>query len=479
MARAKIEFLLKEDIDKINRKSLEVLSKIGVKIQSGSTIELLEKAGATRSSDGKRILIGEEMVKAALSSSPKSILLAALDRQLDIKIPTKGKIYAATGGTGAYIKNLFTGEIRTSTANDLRDIAIISDEMSEIDYFWPLVSPMDQPIEIKGVIEIEMSFAFTRKHVQGESMTGDEARKMIELASMLVGGEEALTKRPIFSCVQCPISPLTFEKGLVEAQVELSKAGIPVVAMTASLAGLTSPITIAGTLVQLNAENLASLVISQTARKGAPFIYSSDSSPANLHTGGIDYQAMESPLIRTAAAQMGKYYNLPTMSAVCSIENVSLTMRSISEGIPLLLHECLIPSDLASGIGGIDDSSGGSFEQTVVDAWIWDATVSFARNFEFDDESIALDTIREAAMDGSYLNKRHTMMRFKKELCSVQNGEAHIGWMEDDGDTPGLLLKEAKLEVERILKARKNKPWMPNADFLRMEEFIRNAKENI
>jgi trimethylamine--corrinoid protein Co-methyltransferase len=297
---------------------------------------------------------------------------------------------------------------------------------------------------------------------------------MVELASVVTGGEEELSRRPVFSCVQCPISPLTFESGLVEAQVEFARAGIPVVAMAAAVAGLTSPVTLSGTIAQVNAENLASAVISQSAKKGAPWIYSSDSVPGDLSTGSIDYGAMEAPLLRTGAGQMGRYYGLPTMVSGVGIESSTLHMSSVKEGVPHMVVQAMVPSDLASGLGGLDQAAGASFEQLVADAWIWDAAREFLRKFSADAAAISFETIRDAGLDGNFLGKRHTMTRFKKEFISTSKREAQLSGHRRS-EKPGNLLAKAREEVDRLLKEPR-KPKATREESARMTQLIRELR---
>jgi trimethylamine--corrinoid protein Co-methyltransferase len=275
---------------------------------------------------------------------------------------------------------------------------------------------------------------------------------MIDLAALLVGGKEGLAKRPIFSCTQCPISPLSFEAGLSEAQVEFARAGIPVVSMVAAVAGLTSPATLSGTIAQVNAENLASLVITQSAERHAPWIYSSDSVPGNFTTGSIDYGALEANLLRTGAGQMGRFYGLPTMVAGLGIEGSSKRLCSLTDGIPYMVVQGLVPSDLGSGLGGLDQAAGAAFDQLLVDSWIWDLAREFTRDFDADEAAISFETLREAALDGNFLSKRHTLARFKKEFAATTKPEAILSGTETYG-SPGEVLRKARAEVEKMLKS--------------------------
>jgi len=327
-----------------------------------------------------------------------------------------------------------------------------------------MVGALDKPAHLKNLIELKTCLEATRKHVQTMAASAHDARNMISLATILSRGSQEAPKRTIFSAVQCPISPLKFERGIVEAQIEFARSGIPVVSMVASVAGLTSPVTLSGTLAQVNAENLASMVISQTAHKGAPWIYSSDSAAGNLRTGSIHYGAFETQLLRAGAGQLGRYYGVPTMVAGISLEGTSLALATVQQGVPLMAIQALVDSDLGSGFGGIEQAAGASFEQFLVDAWVWEAARGFAREFDFDEDAISFETIKDAGLDGNFLGKRHTIARFRTEAMATIDSDAVLAGEPVTG-SPGDLIKKAHREARRIL----SKPTAPAASLEEIE----------
>jgi len=456
MARGRIEVLEKDEIDRIDVTSIRILAELGVSIHSEKVCDMLEGEGCVRSKDRDRILIPEDVVRSAVSNrAGKTILLASRDKKHDICIPC-GRTFMANGGEAVYVKNLITGKRHPSTIEDVIDFTVLADRLPQVDFLWTMSGATEQPPHIKELLEQRASFEYSAKHYQGGAMTARQAKEMVEMASTLSGGERDLEKRPIFSAVECPISPLTFEGGVAEAQVELAKGGIPIVAMSAPIAGITSPVTLSGTIAQTNAENLASLVISQAGKKGAPFIYSSDSSPADMKTGSIDYGGIESALMHAGCGQMGRHYRLPTMTAGATVAETSVFLGTVQEGVPLMMVEALNRSDLGSGFGGIDNALGASYEQMVADAWIWEYAREFARDFKSDDEAISFETIRAVVKGGSYLSQPHTMRNFRRENLAAARPEMASPIRDTVGER-GSLIKKARAEVERILKEPRKK----------------------
>jgi len=477
MARGNLEILDTAEIEDIHAMSVRMLSELGVSVPSGSVRDLLKKAGCGSSKDGKRMLMPEDVVESAVSArAGAEVLLAARDSRRDIVVPSYDRTFMANGGEGVYVKNLVTDERHASTLKDAIDFTVLTEKLPQVDFVWTMVGASELPHHLKEIIEFKTGFEYSSKHFQGGALSARQAGDMIKIGAMLAGGEKELEKRPIFSAVQCPISPLGFDAGIAEAQVEFAKAGIPVVAMSATIAGITSPVTLSGTIAQTNAENLASLVICQAARKGAPFIYSSDSSPADMKSGTIDYGGIETLLMRAGCAQMGRHYGLPTEVSGVSIQEFSVNLGSVQEGIPLIMIEALLPSDLGSAFGGLENALGASLEQLVVDAWIWEYAREFARDFRTDEGTMSFETVRNVVNGGSFISQAHTMSHFRKENLSASRPEMGRTARGSVG-ARGALVKKASKEAKRLLSGPRE-TFLSKDEAKAIDEYIKGLKKS-
>jgi len=418
MAKLRTRFLESDEEEMIHQRSLELLQEMGVLIRSDSVLEMLGEAGASVDKKTKIAKIPESMVKEAISKAPKSILMCSRDGKRDLQIPVDTIPYITTNGLAVYMTDLDTGKKRDATRKDFSDFVRLGDALDAVDIFWTMVVPRDIPEAAHTVHELWTSLKNTTKHIhQIEVMGAEDARMQIKLGALVAGGEKELKKRPLFSVVCSPISPLTFGKGNAEAQVELAKAGVPVISMDMPLSGISSPVTIGGTINIVNTENLASLVITQFAESGAPFIYSSDAIPGNMKTGSTYYEGVEVPFIMTGIVQMGKRYGLPIMVGdwgLCCGGSPGL-LRPFSEMSSTSL-DTLSGTDLCSGIGSIDDAKGSSLEQMVLDSYMWENWRGFLRTVRVDNDTIANEVVKEVGHGNSFLTHQHTLMNFKKEI---------------------------------------------------------------
>jgi trimethylamine--corrinoid protein Co-methyltransferase len=428
MAVAQISILSKDEIELVHEKTLMILEDTGIMVRSDSTLNILEEGGAIVDRKRQVASLPESLIDETVRRLPKEMRLCARNPRQDMIAPRNGPPYMATNGTAIYMTELDSGVKRTTLGKDLKDFMVLCDAMDPLDYVWPIVTAHDAPVETHALSELTISLLNTTKHVQGEAMSAKEAKGEIEVAATIAGGVDALAKRPLFSVIQCPICPLEFEKGSVEAVVEFARAGIPVVSMSMALTGLTSPVTLASTIAIVNAENLASFAISQMTKKGAPVVYSSESTSPNMMTGEIHYGALEEILIATAVAQMAKSYGATTM-----VGGFGVGMGGEAPGICLDPAELMFTSmtamaqtDFGSGIGGLDQAKGASLEQIVIDCDIWEQIREMRKEVLLDDSRFALDLVRSVGPGGNFLKEAHTARNMRKELFMPSQEKAKV-----------------------------------------------------
>jgi trimethylamine--corrinoid protein Co-methyltransferase len=438
MASPKTLLLNKAEEDLIHAKSVECLREIGVRVDSEPVLELLETRGASVDHEDHIAKITEKMIHEALEAAPKKITLCARDPKNDLELPVSTYPYSAMNGCAISIVDRDTGEYRDSTARDAVDISRLTDGLEGIDIMWPAVSVTDMPPQAQALYELWISLENSSKHYQGDAVLGaHNARAMIEMASLIVGGEPELKKRPIISMVACPLAPLSFEKGTIEAQVEFARAGIPIVSLSVSIGGLSAPITIAGMMLNSNAENLASLVITQAAAAGAPHIYGAESSPMNMRTGSFNYDAPEFGLIYCGMSQMARRYKLPSSTGDFSGHDVTGDRR---ETLTRAFSRCFGSSshtDIVTGLGAIDDAKGICFKQLLIDAYTWECCRKYFETIDITEEKLAFDVMKQVGPRGAFLTHRHTFENFRNEL---------IWWDEEIHD---LLIMERDEQLEK------------------------------
>jgi trimethylamine--corrinoid protein Co-methyltransferase len=444
MAKAKTVFLNRQEMDLIHAQSIKSLQEIGIKVHSKPVLEILEKNGASVDYNALIAKIPEKMVNRALESVQKEFTLCARDTKHDLKVPTKTYPWMTTSGLAIFVKDYETGEYRDSTRKDIAAFTRLGDAVDSLDFLWTALTATDVTPLAHGPHELWVTMQSTTKHVQGvTAQSAEDAKVQIELAALIAGGKEELKKRPLFSVIACPIAPLSYEKGSIEAQVELAKAGIPVASMSMSNGGASCPLPVAGMLVNANTENLGSIVISQMAAPGAPHIYCSESGPMNPATASINYSVPEKNFLSIALEQMAKKYDLPSLVADAGWgdepeASISGVMTPVTQ-----LMGVMGGSDIVTGLGAVDHAKGISFEQLIVDSYMWDCSKNYMHEVEISEERIGLDAVKEVGHGHDFLMHPHTLKYLRGEISS---------WDKEKLDFLEMDKQELPAEANKIVK---------------------------
>ena len=455
MAGARFNLLSKDELCNIHNATLEILENPGLIIPSERALNILETAGASVNYKKNNATIPSNIVEEAIKKAPKTIRYSARNPKYDILLEKK-ETYFTTDGSGTFIRDFETGERRSSTAEDLAKWTILADYLHMIHVFWPSVTPTDVPEPLQEINTWIISLSNTEKHVEGGANNASEARFSIEIAAAIVGGKEELRKRPIISAVQCPISPLRFERGLIEANIEYAKAGVPVVPLTMPLSGETAPVTLAGTLAVTNAEVIGSLIISQFVSPGSPILYGACPSNIDFRTG-VFVCSPESGLLNMALAQLAHYYDLPSeICGGCSDSKVP-DAQAAYERTLTLIPAILAGPDIVCGMGGLEAAKTMSPELLVIDNEILEGILRLVRGFEVSYDTLALDIIRKVGSGGHYLAQRHTLNHFMKEhwIPKISDRRAYEIWKKEGGKG---IHEVAREKANEILATHKPEP---------------------
>ena len=457
MSKPKITFLSQDEIEAIHNASLEVLENTGIKVMSRKALDILKEAGARVDYEKNLAAIPRNLVEEALKMAPKTIKYCARNPKHDFVL-NKKDVHFTTGGSPPCIIDWETGERRTSTNEDLARWTRLADYLNNVHVVWLSVTPSDVPAPMQGLAGFVTALRNTEKHVEHEALDARNAQYQIEIASAIVGGKEELRRRPIISGVMCPISPLTYEKGITEGAIEYAKAGVPIVVLPMPLAGETAPVTLAGTVVVNNAENLGSLVILEFASPGAPVLYGSASAIANLRTGAYSPGSPERGIIHMALAQLVDYYKLPcelcSGNCDCKVPDVQ---AGFERAMNLTTAMLMGGIDIIDGVGAIDASNAMSPELLVIDNEIIDGIRRLSRGFEIDDETLALDVIDKVGPGGIFFGQKHTLEHYKKEiwLPEISDKDTFETWRKKGSKS---MDKVAKEKVKEILAPHKPEP---------------------
>ena len=417
MSKPRISFLTQEEIESVHNASLQVLEKTGIKVMSKVALDILKKAGAKVDYESNHAIIPRNAVEEALKMAPKTIMYGARNPEHDFLL-NKQEAHFCVVGMSPFILDIETGRRRNSTTKDLASFSIVADYLDHVDVIWPAVVTTEIPEPMQCLMEFITVARNTTKHLEHEALNARDAQYQIEIAAAIVGGREELKKRPIISAVACTISPLTYDKGIIEGAIEYSMAGIPVVVMPMPMAGTTGPATLAGTMVVNNAEFLGSLVMQEFASPGAPVVYAGAVGVVDFKTGS-EFESPESVLMHLGFNQIAHYYGLPSEIDILGLTTAKVldTQAGYERAMTILTHILTFP-DIALGLGCLDRALLMSLDALVIDNEIIDYALRFVEGFEVNGDTMAVDIIDKVGPGGIYLGEKHTVQHFRERWMS-------------------------------------------------------------
>lgn len=303
-----------DDLEMIHDATLEVLEYAGLYVQSEEAMDIYDGGGCIVDKEKKIVKIPAHVVEDAIRYAPKKVFLAGRDPKHDIVLES-GRVNFCPFGEGIMVIDPYTGEYRKSTKEDKGNVAKLVDALDQYDMLENTVAPRDVPPEVQSLHSYEVTVSNTTKHVPQPCHDKRSAQILIEMAAAVAGGKEKLKDRPSVSGCTCPQSPLTISAGCADPIIEYAKAGLPQNILSMALAGATSPVTLAGTLVTHNAEVLGGIVLAQLTRKGAPVMYGSSTSIIDLKQLTATVGCPELGMISAAVAKLAQFYLLPSYVA--------------------------------------------------------------------------------------------------------------------------------------------------------------------
>ena len=406
--------LLTEDqIKEIHRASLEVLETVGVRLLHEEAVELLRDAGC-RVKDGDVVQIPNWLVEECIRSAPSRITIYSQTGQEAMRLEGR-HIHFGLGTDLISTYDLRTGETRPSRLQDVINAARVADYCQEIDFIASFGLPSDVPT---NSMYVECARAMMENSTKPMFVTAagyEDLAVIIEMAGVVAGGADALRRKPFLIHYSEPTAPLVHSHNAVRKVFLCAEKGVPICYTPGDILGASMPVTLAGGIVQANAEALSGIVLHQTKVKGAPIISGFVASPLDMKKGTICYGAPDFRLTNSAFADIFHYYGLPMWSTVGSDAH-SLDAQAAMEHAFSTLMAAMDGANLIHDVGYLGQGLLSNPASIVMCSEIISYVKRIIRGFDLTREKMAVDVIRQVGPGGQYLTAMHTKTHFQQEL---------------------------------------------------------------
>jgi trimethylamine--corrinoid protein Co-methyltransferase len=209
---------------------------------------------------------------------------------------------------------------------------------------------------------------------------------------------------------------------------------IPVALSAAPMAGSTSPVTMAGTLAQLHAEQLAGITICQLTNPGAPLLYGGIPGRANMRSLAYMGGAVECGMMNAAIHQLAHYIKVPNYnSSGLTDSKIPDAQASWEKALSTVLAAMGGSNYIHHAAGMLESMLAVAYEQYVIDDEIIGMSCKVLEGIPVDAEHLALEAIAEVGPGGSYIMSPHTMAHMRQDYYGgngVSDQESREKWSE-------------------------------------------------
>lgn len=401
------KFLSDMQIEQIRDASEEVLETVGVKVEHDEALGLLRQVGAGVDESSGIVRMPRALLRELVGQAPGKFVVRGLDGVEHTLGGAEQWCHAIV--TDPWIVEYESREPRRPRLEDVRRNTIIGQQLEHV----AAMSCMDFPVtDVEGprsnLHALREHLLHHGKHNFVYVTSVDSLRMWLDIGRILTRGGELRGSR-LFSVAVASLSPLAVMGPNVELMKIACEYDFPVIPTVCPTAGMTGPFSLAGALVQGNAEILFMLALTQLVRAGHPFLYTFGPGVGNLQNADCLYYTMDKVLWKLAHVQLAKSYGLP-VAAECGGSMVSrFDQQSGAEGMLFMLAAAASGANLLAGLGSTYNAVGHSTEMMLIQSEYYRAARLLARGIRTDNERLGVEAIRQAQPGGQFLTDDLTL----------------------------------------------------------------------
>jgi trimethylamine--corrinoid protein Co-methyltransferase len=443
------------EVLRIHHAALDALENIGLADAPPSGVEIMTNAGAILGDDG-RLRFPRALVEDMLAKAAKQINLCGRDPEYDLNL-SGNRVHYGTAGAAVHIVDVENNEYRECTVQDLHDAAKIVQQLDNVHFFQRPMVCRDIPDNLEmDYNSIYAAVSGTTKHVGLSFSEPDHMKPCLEFIYQMAGGEDKFRERPFVSNSNCfVVPPMKFATESCEVMEACIRGGVPVLLLSAGMAGATAPSTIAGAIVQAVAECLAGIVYVNAIAPGHPAIFGTWPFGLDLRTGAMTVGSGEQALLTAGCSQMHKFYGLPGGAAAGAADSKMPDMQAGWEQMCSSVMAGLSGLNMVYEAAGMHASLlGFCLETLILDDDLLGQSLRCVRGIEVTDETMALDQIADVCLNGPghYLGTDQTLGRMQSDHVYPKLGDrtSPKEWVEIG--KPVLIEKAIKVKNEILSK---------------------------
>lgn len=460
-----------DDVTRIADAAFEILETVGFIADNPRALDLLHDAGCAVDRGTKRVRMPREVAERLIATCPETIRLGdSAGRVVEV-----GADRPSVFWSGNALNLLEAGDLRPIDRAGLAQLVRVLDGLPGVQGVVG-TSVADVPPGAMGVASMRILAENTTKHLRPVAFTAAETDGFHAIAEVLLDGR-SYADCPLYSVGFSVTSPLHWTSKALTVFERTSGRGVPVTVNGEPMAGGTSPVTLAGTLVSATAEVLSGAAIVQLFEPGRPTFFNVGFAHVmDMRTAVALSAGPECALIQAAGADLADHFGMPSVSWVSSEAMLADAQAAYEHTLSIAAH-LMAGVSVIWGVGQLEAQRALSAELAVVDDEIIAGVRRLVGGLTVTAETLALDAIREVVLEGGdFLSHPHTLAHFRETLAvgRLSNRLRYSDWSAAGGlsQADRARARAAQLAaqpVEHLSEAQR-------AELLRIEDaFIRSA----
>ncbi|MDC1319033.1 trimethylamine methyltransferase family protein, partial [Candidatus Thioglobus sp.] len=377
--------------------------------------EILKRGGASVGSDGRRVRFEPGFIMEKIATTPSEFTLHGRNKERHVHVGGQSIINTMVS-SAPNVSDLDRGRI-LGNFEDYTNLIKLGEMLNTVHAFggYP-VEPCDLDVSVRHLKAVSAAARLTTKPLFGYAIGSERMLDVIEIVRISRGiNKETLLKEPSITTVVNANSPLVYDKALLEGAIEMAEHNQPVIYTPFTLAGAMAPITVAGALVQQNAEALAGLAFHQCVKPGAPAMYGSFTSNVDMKSGSPAFGTPEYTQATIASGQLARKYKIPLRASNANASNAP-DEQSVYES-QMSLWACLLGqvNFILHGHGWIEGGLCASYEKVILDAEMSQMMEAFLQPAIVNKDTLGVEAIAEVGPANHFFAAQQTLDRYETE----------------------------------------------------------------
>ena len=471
-----IEPLSTDEIESIHQASLRVLAELGMKVTDEEARRIYREGGARIDDDEEMVYLDPEMVEEVIKTVPPEFTQKARNPRKNVTLGGNHITFYGVGGP-AFVSDMDRGR-RPGTYAELCDYKKLFQTYDIIHYAGGGFEPLDLPENSRHLDILLAQIRYTDKCINTSLLGSNRARDGLNMACILHGiAFEDMPDQVVIGGGINTNSPRLLDGPMAGGLIELARAGQPVIVTPFTLAGAMAPVTVIGAITQQNAEALAGIVLTQLVRPGVPAVYGGFTSNVDMRTGSPAFGTPEQTKATHITGQLCRRYQIPFRSsntnASTSVDAQSAYESEMSLWGAVMGHA----NRIAHGGGWLEGGLVASFEKLIIDVEMLQMMAEFVEPLVVNDETLAIEAMREVQPGGHYFGTSHTMERYDSAFYAplVSDWTNFETWNEAGGLDSA---QRANATWKQALKDYEQPPLDP-AILEELEEYVAKRKQEL